>query len=248
MPQTSPSNGRAHLEDVEIDRAGRDRLLQARVVVGLRKVDPGDLGAGIGLPRLQEAAEQQVVQVLVVEAHEGELDALELAFLDVGLGRRRGKARRPSANRRRSASPCRRRGSAGSACAGPPVPSPVGRRDPVRWLQRRGRRHCPHPRESDAGSPAARAARSCDSMPLEPLPFQRRFLRIVFASCSFGSCSATESATRNQERQRRCFEYEASHPRGCQPIASRQANGSHAMTMRHFRHPPIGVSAATCPA
>ena len=42
--------GRAHLDDVEIDRAGRDRLLQARIVVGLGEVDPVDLGAGIGLP------------------------------------------------------------------------------------------------------------------------------------------------------------------------------------------------------
>ena len=78
---------RAHLDDVEVDRAGRDRLLQAGVVVGLRKVDPGDLGAGIFLPRLQQAAEQHVVQVLVVEAHEAQLDAGELAFLDVRLGR-----------------------------------------------------------------------------------------------------------------------------------------------------------------
>jgi hypothetical protein len=77
---------RTHLDDVEIDRAGRDRLLQARVVVGLRQVDPVDLGAGIGFPRLEEATEQQVVKVLVVEAHEGQLDTLELAFLDVRLG------------------------------------------------------------------------------------------------------------------------------------------------------------------
>ena len=78
---------RAHLEDVEIDRAGRDRLLQAGVVVGLREVDPADPGAGILLPGLEEAAEQEVVQVLVVEPHEGQLDALELALSDVGLGR-----------------------------------------------------------------------------------------------------------------------------------------------------------------
>ena len=78
---------RAHLDDVEVDRAGRDRLLQARIVVGLGEIDPGDLGTGIGLPRLQEAAEQEVVEVLVVEPHEGELDAVELAFLDVLLGR-----------------------------------------------------------------------------------------------------------------------------------------------------------------
>ena len=61
--------------------------MQARVVVGLREVDPLDRRAGIGLPRLEEAAEQNVVQVLVVEAHEGEFDALELAGLHVGLGR-----------------------------------------------------------------------------------------------------------------------------------------------------------------
>ncbi len=78
---------RAHLEDVEIDRAGRDRLLQPRVVVGLGKVDPGDLRAGVLLPRLEKAPKQEVVQILIVEAHEGELDALELARLDVGLGR-----------------------------------------------------------------------------------------------------------------------------------------------------------------
>ncbi|OWK18520.1 hypothetical protein AJ88_06240 [Mesorhizobium amorphae CCBAU 01583] len=53
----------------------------------MRQIDPADLGAGIGLPRLQEAAEQHIVQVLVVEAHEGELDAGKFAFLDVGLGR-----------------------------------------------------------------------------------------------------------------------------------------------------------------
>ncbi len=78
---------RAHLDDVEIDGAGRDRLLEAGIVVGLGEVDPVDLGAGIGLPRLQEAAEQEVVEVLVVEPHEGELDAGELALGDVGLGR-----------------------------------------------------------------------------------------------------------------------------------------------------------------
>ncbi len=50
--------GRTHLDDVEVNRAGRDRLLQARVVVGLSQIDPVDLGAGVGFPRLQEAAEQ----------------------------------------------------------------------------------------------------------------------------------------------------------------------------------------------
>ena len=77
---------RAHFDDVEVDGAGGDRLLQARVVVGLGEVDPFDLGARIGLPRRQEAAEQEVMQVLVVEAHEGEFDALEFAGLNVGLG------------------------------------------------------------------------------------------------------------------------------------------------------------------
>ena len=62
-------------------------LLQAGVVIGLGEVDPFDRGAGVGLPRLQEAAEQEVVQVLVVEAHEGEIDALEFAGLNIGLGR-----------------------------------------------------------------------------------------------------------------------------------------------------------------
>ena len=79
--------GGAHLDDVEIDRAGGDRLLQAGVVVGLGEVDPVDGGPGVGLPRLQEAAEEEVVQVLVVEAEEGELDTGELAFGNVLLGR-----------------------------------------------------------------------------------------------------------------------------------------------------------------
>ena len=77
---------RAHLDDVEVDGAGGDRLLQAGVVVGLGEVDPVDLGAGVGLPGLEEAAEQEVVLVLVVEPHEGELDAGELAFLHGRLG------------------------------------------------------------------------------------------------------------------------------------------------------------------
>ena len=67
---------RAHFDDVVVDGAGGDRLLQTRVVVGLREVDPLDAGARIGLPRLQEAAEQEIVQVLVVQAHEGELTPL----------------------------------------------------------------------------------------------------------------------------------------------------------------------------
>ena len=78
---------RAHFNDVEIDGAGRDRLLQTRVVVGLGKIDPFDIRAGVGLPRLEEAAEQEIVQVLVVEPHEGEVDPLEFAGLNVRLGR-----------------------------------------------------------------------------------------------------------------------------------------------------------------
>ena len=116
---------RAHLDDVEVDGAGGDRLLQAGVVVGLGEVDPVDLGAGVGLPRLQEAAEQEVVQVLVVEPHEGQLDAGELALLRRSPWCRRGTSRRPSASRRRWASPCRRRGSSGSRRAGCPGRAPA---------------------------------------------------------------------------------------------------------------------------
>jgi hypothetical protein len=65
--------------------------LQSRVVVGLGKVDPGDFRPRIGLPRFQEAAEKQVVQVLVVEPHERELDALEFPLLDARLGRTEAK-------------------------------------------------------------------------------------------------------------------------------------------------------------
>jgi len=78
---------RAHFDDVEIDGAGGDRLLEAGVIIALREIDPLDLGAGIGLPRRQEAAEQEIVQILVVEPHEGELHALELAGLDILLCR-----------------------------------------------------------------------------------------------------------------------------------------------------------------
>ena len=74
---------RAHLEDVEVGGAGRDRLLQPGVVIGLSEIDPFDLRAGIGLPRRQEATEQEVVKVLVVEAHEREIDAFELAGLHI---------------------------------------------------------------------------------------------------------------------------------------------------------------------
>src|SRR5262249_18717493 len=44
------------------------------------------LRAGIGFPRFQETTEKQVVQILVVESHEGEFDALEFALPDIRLG------------------------------------------------------------------------------------------------------------------------------------------------------------------
>ena len=79
--------GGAHFDDVEIDRAGGDRLLEPRVVVSLGEVDPIYLRAGVRLPRIQEAAEEEVVQVLVVEPEEGDLHAGKLALGDIGLGR-----------------------------------------------------------------------------------------------------------------------------------------------------------------
>jgi hypothetical protein len=45
---------RAHFENVEVDGAGGDRLLQASVIVSLRKVDPVDLGAGILFPGVKQ--------------------------------------------------------------------------------------------------------------------------------------------------------------------------------------------------
>ena len=83
--------GGAHFDDVKVNGAGRDRLLQARVVVGLGQVDPVDLGAGIGLPRLEEATEQEVVQVLVVQAQESQFHAREFAFGDIRLGGAQGQ-------------------------------------------------------------------------------------------------------------------------------------------------------------
>ncbi len=82
---------RTHLDDVEVHRAGGDRLLELGVVVGLRQVDPAELGAGVVLPWLQEATEEEVVQVLVVEAHERELDTRALALGHVLLGRAKGQ-------------------------------------------------------------------------------------------------------------------------------------------------------------
>ncbi len=79
--------GSAHLDHVEVHRAGGDRLLQAGVVVGLREVDPVDGRTRVVSPGLGQAAEQHVVDVLVVEAHERQLDALEFAFLHAGLRR-----------------------------------------------------------------------------------------------------------------------------------------------------------------
>ena len=78
---------RPHFDNVEIHCLGGDRLLQTRVIVGLSQIDPFDLGAGIFLPRLQETAEQEVVKVLVVQAHEGQLDPGKFAFLNNFLGR-----------------------------------------------------------------------------------------------------------------------------------------------------------------
>ena len=72
----------AHLDDIKIDRTGRDRLLQAWVVVGLRQVDPVDFSARIGFPWLQETAEQKIVQVLVVKAHERQFDSGKFSFLN----------------------------------------------------------------------------------------------------------------------------------------------------------------------
>ena len=98
--------GRTHFDDVEVHRTGGDRLLKTRIVIGLSKVDPVDLGAGVSFPWLQEAAEQQVVKILVVEAHETQLNALEFTFLDVLFGRSQGKVRRPSASPHPLESPC----------------------------------------------------------------------------------------------------------------------------------------------
>ncbi len=58
--------GSAHLDQIEVNRAGGNRLLQARIVICLGQIDPGYLGAGVGFPRLQKAAKQNIVQVLVV--------------------------------------------------------------------------------------------------------------------------------------------------------------------------------------
>ncbi len=82
---------RAHLEDVEVNGAGGDRLLQLGVVVGLRQVDPADRGPGVVLPWLEEATEQEVVKVLVVESHECQFDILALTLGHVGLGRAQGQ-------------------------------------------------------------------------------------------------------------------------------------------------------------
>ena len=81
-----PFEGCAHFDDVEVDGSGGDGLLQTRVIVGLCKVDPVDLSARVGFPWLEEAAEQQVVQVLVVQTHEGQFNAGKLALGDVRFG------------------------------------------------------------------------------------------------------------------------------------------------------------------
>jgi len=79
--------GCPHFDHVEVHGASGDRLLQACVVVSLCEVDPVDGRSGVVGPGLGQAAEQYVVNILVVEAHERQFDALELAFLHVGLGR-----------------------------------------------------------------------------------------------------------------------------------------------------------------
>ena len=71
----------AHFDDVEIDRSGRDRLLQTRIVVRLGEIDPVDGGARVGLPRLEESAKQEVVEILVVQPHKGQFNTGELPFV-----------------------------------------------------------------------------------------------------------------------------------------------------------------------
>ena len=70
----------AHFDDVEINCASGNRLLQAGVIIGLCKVDPVDLSACVGLPWFEETTEQEVMQVLVVEAQEGQFNTFKLAF------------------------------------------------------------------------------------------------------------------------------------------------------------------------
>ena len=50
------------------------------------EVDPVERGTGVVGPRLQEAAEQGVVQVLVVETQEAQVHASALTLGDVRLG------------------------------------------------------------------------------------------------------------------------------------------------------------------
>ncbi|CAN5734241.1 hypothetical protein BH24CHL4_BH24CHL4_22190 [soil metagenome] len=78
---------RAHLENVEINSPSGDRLLQPWVVVSLGEVDPVDRGAGVLYPCGQQRAENEIVQVLVVETHKRQLDAIELARLNIGTRR-----------------------------------------------------------------------------------------------------------------------------------------------------------------
>ncbi len=125
-PAVSPSKGAPISTMSKIHSARRDRLLQARVIVGLRQVDPVDLGAGIGLPRLEEATEQEVVQVLVVHPMKVSSTPANSPSATVALVPPR-QSSPPAANARPSGCPCRRRGSAGSPRAHRPAPSRAAR-------------------------------------------------------------------------------------------------------------------------
>ena len=78
--------GGAHFKDVEVNRFGRNGLLQPCVVVGLGKVDPVYLRTRIGLPGFQETAKQKIVKVLVVEPHKGKVYTLKFALFHIVLG------------------------------------------------------------------------------------------------------------------------------------------------------------------
>ena len=202
------------------------------------------------------------MQVLVVEAHEGELDALELALLDVGLGRRRGRARRPSASRRRSADPlptpgicriCLRR----SVCAiagwakglSAVVAAPRAATLPASLRKRRrltGRARCAFLQFDAIGTPPVS----------ETFPSDR--FRIVFGSCSTAPVSDAKSRATTA-----LFKYEAIRAgvnqslRGRQPVRMRQikpegaiapviiattsANRYGSMTMRRFARRGIWI-------
>jgi hypothetical protein len=68
------------LASAEAFFSGGNGLLQARLAVGLGQVDPVYFRTRVSLPGLQETTKQEIVQVLVVEPHEGKFDALEFTF------------------------------------------------------------------------------------------------------------------------------------------------------------------------